>query len=92
MSKIIGVDKLLIAEYSYSLTKTNKSEKAKGVNFIKHVREEIFDEEEREKLKQYDKKPEKKKITGSMLFNVFHHDSGRIMSKEEYELLIKNLI
>lgn len=86
----------VLSEYSYSnmtlkQKDTNLSEKSKAVNLIKYMKDEVMAPEDQTELKVITKN-EKKNKKNLENYHIFSHDSGRLISLQEYERLIKNII
>jgi hypothetical protein len=95
--KLISVKEFLIFESSFSSMNvdqiaTNKSEKSKGVSLIKYLKNEVMTPEQQSELKLVIKNERKVKKNEKEPYYIFFHDSGRILSKDEYESLVKNII
>ena len=95
--KIISLKSFLLAEYSFSSIKidqntANQSVKSKAINLIKYLKDEVMTSEQQSELKSIRKKEKKEKKVEKEPYYLFYHDSGRILTKEEYESLINNII
>ena len=95
ISKIVGLKKFLKSEFSFSSQKINEkenftSEKSKNFNLIKYFKEEILDFEELNILKESDKFKKFDKV--KQIVNIFFHDNVRLITEEEYKILLDNII
>ncbi len=95
--KLISVKEFLLFENSFSSmnidhNSSNKSEKSKGISLIKYLKDEVMTPEQHSELKLVIKNEKKVKKNEKEPFYIFYHDSGRILSNDEYDLLIKNII
>ena len=95
------MNEFFLSEYSFFNSKINYiesnkniSEKSKGFNLIKYYKDEMMTPEDVNKLKEIDKneKKNRKNNKDDNIYSFLNFDRDQIITQEEYDFLINNLI